>query len=40
LFVENSINYALVYRIYFKVMTTQMNPKCLVNFSPGETTLL
>jgi hypothetical protein len=40
LFVENSINYALVYRVYFKVMTTQMNPRCLVNFSPGETTLL
>jgi len=39
-FTDSRRNFALMYRVYFRLLSSQLNPKCLVNTPPGETTLL
>ena len=39
-FVEEAQNIAIIYRIYYKVMTTQLNPRVVCQFVKDETFLL
>ena len=32
-------NFSIIHRIYYKVLNTQMNPRCKIRFAPGQTTL-
>ena len=39
-FVEEAQTIAIIYRIYYKVMTTQLNPKTICQFVKDEILLL
>lgn len=34
---EGARNFSIIYRIYYKLLNSQLNPKCRIRFAPGET---